>query len=137
MPIKWDKDKKKKVVAKKPVPAKKQPVVQQPEVEMLRSTVLLPLEQTVNIIPDNKDLNEIITGISKVIQASNDKTEQIAKTNIDVVTVLLDKIKGLDKSIDVKVEMPPDNKKPIVEWVFDFKRDYRGLIDSIDAKAKV
>jgi len=33
--------------------------------------------------------------------------------------------------------MPPDNKKPIVEWVFDFKRDYRGLIDSIDAKAKV
>jgi|GEM_PF-6800389 len=137
MPIKWDKDKKKKVVAKKPVPAKKQPVVQQPEVETLRSTVLLPLEQTVNIIPDNKDLNEIITGISKVIQASNDKTEQIAKTNIDVVTVLLDKIKGLDKSIDVKVEMPPDNKKPIVEWVFDFKRDYRGLIDSIDAKAKV
>jgi len=137
MPIKWDKDKKKKVVAKKPVPAKKQPVVQQPKVETLRSTVLLPLEQTVNIIPDNKDLNEIITGISKVIQASNDKTEQIAKTNIDVVTVLLDKIKGLDKSIDVKVEMPPDNKKPIVEWVFDFKRDYRGLIDSIDAKAKV
>ena len=137
MPIKWDKDKKKKVVAKKPVPAKKQPVVQQPEVETLRSTVLLPLEQTVNIIPDNKDLNEIITGISKVIQASNDKTEQIAKTNMDVVTVLLDKIKGLDKSIDVKVEMPPDNKKPIVEWVFDFKRDYRGLIDSIDAKAKV
>jgi len=137
MPIKWDKDKKKKVVAKKPVPAKKQPVVQQPEVETLRSTVLLPLEQTVNIIPDNKDLNEIITGISKVIQDSNDKTEQIAKTNIDVVTVLLDKIKGLDKSIDVKVEMPPDNKKPIVEWVFDFKRDYRGLIDSIDAKAKV
>lgn len=137
MPIKWDKDKKKKVVAKKPVPAKKQPVVQQPKVETLRSTVLLPLEQTVNIIPDNKDLNEIITGISKVIQASNDKTEQIAKTNMDVVTVLLDKIKGLDKSIDVKVEMPPDNKKPIVEWVFDFKRDYRGLIDSIDAKAKV
>ena len=137
MPIKWDKDKKKKVVAKKPVPAKKQPVVQQPKVETLRSTVLLPLEQTVNIIPDNKDLNEIITGISKVIQDSNDKTEQIAKTNIDVVTVLLDKIKGLDKSIDVKVEMPPDNKKPIVEWVFDFKRDYRGLIDSIDAKAKV
>jgi len=130
MPIKWDKDKKKKVIPK-------QPVVQQPKVETLRSTVLLPLEQTVNIIPDNKDLNEIITGISKVIQASNDKTEQIAKTNIDVVTVLLDKIKGLDKSIDVKVEMPPDNKKPIVEWVFDFKRDYRGLIDSIDAKAKV
>ena len=135
MPIKWDKDKKKKVVAKKPVPAKKQPVVQQPKVETLRSTVLLPLEQTVNIIPDNKDLNKIITGIVKVIQESGDKTEQTAKTNTELVTVLLDKIKGLDKSIDVKVDIP--EKEPVVEWVFDFKRDHRGLIDSIEAKAKV
>ena len=128
MPIKWDKDKKKKVIPK-------QPVVQQPKVETLRSMVLPPLEQTVKIVTDNKELNRIISKISGVVRETNNKTEQMARVNANLVTLLLDRIGSLEKPINVQVEIPPDNNGPVNEWDFEFIRDHRGLTTNIKAKA--
>jgi len=96
---------------------------------------LPPLEQTVTIVSDNKEFNKIIAKMSSLVRETNNKTEQMARTNSSLVTLLLNKIRSMDKSIQVQVEIPPDDKKPISEWDFEFIRDYRGLLDRIKAKA--
>lgn len=146
MPITWDKDKKqvrakppkltKKVPQKKP--KKEQPAKIIKPAEVIKPTpIVMPiLEQEVSIISNTTGIDKAIKKFADTIKGMGEQTEQIAKENANVVKLLVEQIKGLDKPIEVKVEIPPDNKKPILEWDCEIERTSQGFIgDHIRIKA--